>query len=124
MAIRDVTFALRAIDLSVARDFYVQLGLAVEIDEVLGEGVLERPFRRLRLNVPGSAVFVEFFPDLNNITAVPALTLTVDDIHERVDRLVRIHAASIQSVDSTPFGTVVNIIDPSGNALQIVESGQ
>ena len=45
-----VTLALHTNDFDAAMRFYSDiLGFVVDIDEWIGEGVIERPFRRLRL---------------------------------------------------------------------------
>ena len=123
-----VTLALRASDFDVAKKFYSELlDFVVDIDVWIGEGVIERPFRRLRMLLEPDARFaIEFLayesvgdgavqmPDL-----LPRLSFIVENFDEVLDQFQSRAKAAIVDCATLPYGSCLTVQDPFGNRLQI-----
>ena len=120
-----VTLSLGAHDFDVAKKFYSELfDFVVDIDAWIGEGAIDRPFRRLRmLFEPNSQLAIEFFAakGITVQTAVPSptLTLVVADFDEVMNRFRNRAKDAIVDDATLPYGKYLTITDPSGNRLQI-----
>lgn len=119
--VSEVTLALAVKDFDASRSFYEGLGFLLELDEWIGSGLIPRPFRRLRMSISGSAVFLEFLPECLGSADVPLLTLTlsVEDVYRTEEYVRKFSGTSRFTADELPTGRVFTFADPGGNLIQI-----
>lgn len=122
MKICDITVCLAVSDFDQSRSLYKGLGLAIETDEFIGIGLIEHPFRRLRVTVPGSPVFIEFLPECQPHLRVPMITFGVVDLRLAREYLLEQPGITELVEDELPYAKLLTFKDPAQNIIQMIQN--